>query len=92
MPRPPRLQLAGAIYHVTTRGNRGGAIYLDDRHCERFLSIATDVFAEQGWRCHAYCPMPNHYHLLVETPEADLSSGMQRLNTPMRTGSTRCTT
>jgi REP element-mobilizing transposase RayT len=46
----------------------------------RFLEILADVVARYGWICHAYCLMTNHYHLLIETPEANLSRGMQLLN------------
>jgi putative transposase len=78
--RPPRLQIPGGIYHVTARGNRRQPIFLDEADYRRFLQILAVVVARLGWRCHAYCLMPNHYHLLIETPDANLSAGMQRLN------------
>src|SRR6266566_5664240 len=80
MPRPPRLQAAGATYHVTTRGNRKQEIFVDDRDRLRFLQLLEQVVEVLDWRCHTYCLMTNHYHLLVQTPEADISSGMHRLN------------
>ena len=79
VPRPPRIQLAGGIYHVTSRGNRRQAIFHDDNDRRWFLMFRFHVFKRWGWRLHAYCLMTNHFHLLVETPEPNLSSGMQRL-------------
>ncbi len=80
MSRPLRLQFPGAVYHLTARGNAGQAIYLDDADRTRFLGLLGREVEQQRWRCHAYCLMDNHYHLLVETPEANLSRGMGRLN------------
>ena len=80
MSRPLRLQFPGAVTHVTSRGNAGQAIYLDDTDRVRFLDLLGREIEQQRWRCHAYCLMDNHYHLLVETPEANLSRGMGRLN------------
>ncbi len=80
MARQLRLQFPGAVYHLTSRGNAGQAIYLDDADRARFLDLLGREVEQQRWRCHAYCLMDNHYHLLVETPEANLSRGMGRLN------------
>jgi putative transposase len=80
MPRRPRPQIAGGIFHLTSRGNRRQVIFTDDRDHERFLQILGRVVSSRRWRCHAYCLMPNHYHLLIETPEPDLSAGMHHLN------------
>jgi putative transposase len=80
MPRPPRPQFPGATYHVTTRGNRKHEIFLDDRDRIRFLQLVEHVVSSLDWRCHTYCLMTNHYHLLVETPDANISQGMQYLN------------
>ena len=80
MARPPRILVPGGIYHVTGRGNRKQLIFRDDRDCEWFLAIADEVSEKRGWERLAYCLMPNHYHLLVQTPKPDLSLGMQRLN------------
>ena len=79
-PQRPRVQIADGIYHVTTRGNRQRAIYTDVRSRERFLTLLADVVERMHWRLHAYCLMTNHYHLLVETPEANIARGMERLN------------
>ena len=81
MDRPRSLILfPGAIYHVGTRGIRRIAIVDDDIDRGAFFTALADVVRRNGWSCKAYCLMTNHYHLLVQTPEADLSGGMQRLN------------
>jgi len=80
MTRPLRLEYEGAIYHVTSRGNAQEDVFLKDSDRTRFLEILGDVVARYGWICHAYCLMNNHYHLLIETPRANLSRGMQFLN------------
>ena len=80
MARPLRLEFAGALYHVTSRGDRREAIYEEDADRERFLSVLAKVCETYHWVCHAYCLMDNHYHLLIETPEANLSKGMRQLN------------
>jgi putative transposase len=79
MPRPLRIQVAGGTYHVTSRGNRRQAIYFDDDDRRWFSMLRHRVIQRCGWRLHAYCLMSNHFHLLVETPEPNLSFGMQRL-------------
>lgn len=80
MSRPLRLEYAGAIYHLTARGNARGVIFLDAADREMFLACLGEAVARFGWLCHAYCLMDNHYHLLIETPEANLSRGMRQLN------------
>jgi REP-associated tyrosine transposase len=80
MPRPTRSFIPGAIYHVISRGNRRQPIFLADADCRLFLGIGRKVVAERQWIVHSYCLMPNHYHLVVETTTADLSSGMRELN------------
>ena len=80
MSRPLRLEFSGALYHVTSRGNRREDIYESNKDREVFLSILDDVCEKCHWVCHAYCLMSNHYHLLLETPEANLSVGMRQLN------------
>ena len=73
MARPLRLEFPHALYHVTARGNAQQDIYLDDTDREIFLSVLAEVVERFRWVCHAYCLMGNHYHLLIETPEANLS-------------------
>jgi putative transposase len=80
MPRPPRLQVPGGIYHLGTRGVRREKLFVNAGDYELFGSIFGRVVERFEWRCHTYCLMPNHYHLLVETPAPNVSAGMQRLN------------
>ena len=80
MARPLRVQAAGAHYHVGARGIDRGPVFLTDEDRERFLVMLADVIERYGWRCHAYCLMPNHYHLALTTPEPNLGAGMGRLN------------
>jgi putative transposase len=80
MSRPLRIELAGGLYHVTSRGDRREAIYLSDADRQQWLTILAEVCQRFNWRCHAWCQMTNHYHLVVETPEANLAQGMRQLN------------
>jgi putative transposase len=80
MPRPLRIQYPGALYHLLSRGNARAPIFFADRDRRVFLRLLADVITDHRWLCHAYCLMPNHYHLVVQTPEANLSHGMQQLN------------
>jgi REP element-mobilizing transposase RayT len=78
--RPPRLQVPGGIFHVCSRGVRRLPIFEDDQDRLLFLQLLALVCARHGWRIHAYCLMTNHYHLLIEIRDANLSVGMQELN------------
>ena len=80
MSRPLRLEFPGAVYHITARGNARNNIFLKDADRELFLAGLGEVVERFGWLCHAYCLMDNHYHLLVETLEGNLSLGMRQLN------------
>ncbi|MBI4256693.1 transposase [Candidatus Uhrbacteria bacterium] len=80
MSRPLRITYPGALHHITARGNRKSEIFLDDRDREIFLEKLSTVIMNHNWICHAYCLMGNHYHLLIETVEANLSDGMRDLN------------
>src|SRR5678810_1257204 len=80
MARPLRLELSGAIYHLTARGNARQKIFFSDADRQLFMDTLTGVVSRYGWICHAYCLMANHYHLLVETPKPNLSLGMRQLN------------
>ena len=80
MARPLRIEYPGAVYHITSRGNARGMIFDDDHDRERFLKVFGTVVKNHRWLCHAYCLMGNHYHLLIETSEANLSHGMRQLN------------
>jgi putative transposase len=68
------------MYHVTSRGVARRAIFRSDDDRRTFLHSLSGVVMDRTWRCHAYCLMPNHYHLLVDTPNADLPEGMRDLN------------
>jgi len=80
MARPLRIEYPGAVYHITSRGNEKKPIYRDDQDRENFLFILDKVSKRYHWLCHAYCLMDNHFHLLIETPEGNLSIGMRQLN------------
>lgn len=80
MARPLRLEFAGALYHVTSRGDRQEAIFRNDGDRHAWQQILASVCARFDWAVHAFCQMGNHYHLLVETRDANLSRGMRQLN------------
>ncbi len=80
MARPLRIEFPGAVYHVTSRGNERKAIFRNDQDRKMFLNTVEQVTDQYNWVCHAYCLMENHYHLLVETPDGNLSIGMRQLN------------
>ncbi|MCP5078471.1 MAG: addiction module toxin RelE, partial [Psychromonas sp.] len=80
MSRPLRLEFAGALYHITSRGNDRKSIYFDETDFELFLGILGDVCESYHCTVHAYCLMSNHYHLLLETAEPNLSKIMRQLN------------
>jgi len=89
MPRSIRHEYAGAVYHVMCRGNNGQSIFEPIRLEKQsvagkggegqrlFLSTLEEACQQTGWRVHAYVLMSNHYHLLLETPEANLVAGMK---------------
>ncbi len=72
MARPIRVEYANAAYHVTARGNEHRAIYRDAHDRQRFLETLEETRQRFGLVIHAFCLMPNHYHLLVQTPRANL--------------------
>lgn len=80
MARPLRIEFPGANYHVTSRGNARRKVFLDDADRETFLATLAWVVERFKWICHAYCLMDNHFHLMIETPEPNLSRGMRQLN------------
>jgi len=80
MARPLRIEFPGALYHVTSRGNARQRVFRDDEDRELFLATLAWVVERFGWRCHAYCLMDNHIHLLIDTPQPNLSRGMRQLN------------
>lgn len=80
MARPLRAEYPGAIYHITSRGNARQPIFEDDEDRKAFQVLLESLVSRYNWLCHAYCLMDNHYHLLVETPDGNLSEGMRQLN------------
>ena len=80
MPRPPRTEVPGGIFHVYARGSRQQAIYRTRRDRSTYLDFLAHAIRRYRWQCLAYCLMGNHVHLLVETPEANLGKGMQSLH------------
>jgi putative transposase len=79
MARKLRLEYPGAIYHVMNRGDRRELIFLDDKDRALFLETLDEACAKTRWRVHAFCLMPNHFHLVVETPQPNLVTGMKWL-------------
>lgn len=80
MARPLRLEFAGALYHVTSRGDHQEDIFLCDDDRKEWLEVLGTVCSRFNWVVHAYCQMTNHYHLLLETADGNLSGGMRQLN------------
>jgi len=80
MSRPIRIEFPDALYHVTARGDRREAIFDHDLDRRLFLSTLEQVVNRFNWVCHAWCLMDNHYHLLIQTPDGNLSKGMRQLN------------
>jgi REP element-mobilizing transposase RayT len=77
MARKLRVEYPGAIYHVMNRGDRREAIFRDDEDRQRLLTTLGEACAKTGWHVLALCLMPNHFHLVVETPQPNLVVGMK---------------
>ncbi|MCK5116902.1 MAG: transposase [Candidatus Aegiribacteria sp.] len=80
MTRSLRIEYPGAVYHVTARGTGRQNIFLNDSDRTKFLDRLLMTVSRYNWLCHAYCLMSNHYHLLLETSDGNLSAGMKLLN------------
>ena len=80
MSRPLRIEFSGALYHITSRGDGREDIYPGDEDRHLFLEVLGWVCERCNWVVHSYCLMDNHYHLLIETPDGNLSLGMRQLN------------
>lgn len=78
--RELRIEVPGGFYHVGSRGNRGCQVYADDFERGVFLKLLALATTRFGWRCHAYCLMSNHYHLLIQLDVGGLSAGIQLVN------------
>jgi putative transposase len=76
MPRKLRVEYPGAMYHIMSRGDQRDDIFLDDVDRHDFIKTLAEVCQRTGWQVHAYCLMRNHYHVVAETPDANLVSGM----------------
>ena len=79
MPRPLRIEFPGAIYHLMNRGDRSQPIFRDDRDRRHFLDRLGETCAKTGWQIHAWCLIGNQFHLVAETPQANLVVGMKWL-------------
>ena len=80
MARPLRLEFSGALYHITSRGDRREDIFYNNSDRRLFLELLAHVCQRYNWLCHSYCLMTNHYHLVIETLDGNLSKGMRQLN------------
>jgi putative transposase len=79
MARKLRVEYPGAVYHVMNRGDRREPIFMDDKDRQDFLATLGQACKKTGWQVHAFCLMPNHFHLVLETPQANLVAGMKWL-------------
>jgi REP element-mobilizing transposase RayT len=79
MARKLRVEYPGAIYHVMNRGDRRELIFMDDTDRRRFVETLAEACAKTGWQVHAFVLLPNHFHLVVETPQPNLVAGMKWL-------------
>ena len=77
MARKLRVEYPGAVYHLMNRGDRREKIFLGDADRVLFLQTLAEVCVKTGWRVHAYCLMANHFHIVAETPRANLVAGMK---------------
>ena len=80
MARPLRIEFPGALYHVTSRGNERRSIFRSDGDRKAFLSFLASTVRRFGWSVTAWVLLNNHFHLVIQTPEPNLSRGMQWLN------------
>jgi REP-associated tyrosine transposase len=80
MGRNPRIQFAGALYHVTTRGNAKQRVCMDDWDFAWLVAQIGEVVTRYSWVCQSYCLLGNHFHVSVATPEPNLAKGMRILN------------
>jgi REP element-mobilizing transposase RayT len=80
MSRPLRIQYPDAWYHVMNRGRRGEEIFTGKNDYNAFIDLLKGLFEDYNVKIAAYCLMSNHYHLLVQTPDANISRSMRHLN------------
>jgi len=79
MPRSPRVEFPGAIYHLISRGDGRRQLFHDDGHCQRLTRGLKEVVQRSGWQVLAYCWMPNHIHLLIRKLQGFLGRGCELL-------------
>src|SRR3954447_25267781 len=77
MARKLRIQYEGAIYHLSNRGDRRKTVFLSDKDRQLFLEELDEACAKTDWQVHAWCLLPNQFHIVVETPKANLVPGMK---------------
>lgn len=80
MTRPPRIEFKNGVYHISAYGVDRIQTFINDDDRDMFLKVFAATSAKLQWICHGFCLMNDHYHLLIETPEANLSKGMRQLN------------
>lgn len=80
MSRPLRIQYPDAWYHVMNRGRRGDEIFSEDKDYVAFIDLLKEIVEDYNVKVSAYCLMSNHYHLLVQTPDSNISRAMRHLN------------
>jgi REP-associated tyrosine transposase len=80
MPRPPRVEVEGGVYHVTAQATHDNRIFFDDVDRARWLRLFESVAEAAGWECFSYCLLSTHYHLVLGISRKTLASGMQYLN------------
>jgi putative transposase len=80
MPRPLRPPIDGGLFHVTANSNLGRLAFRDDNERAQFLAVVELAVKRRGWSCRSYCVLSTHFHLLIVTPNGDLSAGMQYVN------------
>jgi len=80
MARPLRIQYPGAMYHIISRGIGRMTIFHNEKDWTKFISFMARVIKKYNWICHAYCLMGTHYHIFLETPDANMVPGMKQLN------------
>jgi REP element-mobilizing transposase RayT len=78
MSRSLRIEYPGAFYHVTARGNERKAIFKATENYEKFIGYLESATERYGAQIHCFCLMPNHYHLLLETPRGNLHSRIRK--------------
>ncbi|MBD0338441.1 MAG: transposase [Thermoleophilia bacterium] len=80
MARAPRVQVEGGTFHVTAHAIAGARLYRGPDDLSLFLELTEQAVRGHGWACYAFCLMPNHYHLLIETPHRNLAEGIKWVN------------